>query len=128
MSRIRSEHTKPEHIVRSLLHRMGYRFSLHKASLPGCPDIVMPKYKTAVFVHGCFWHQHKRCREGVVPKTKQRYWGPKLRRNVLRDKEHVLALRKLGWRVVVVWECEAEKKLDTVKNRLGCILSKRKFR
>ncbi len=109
--------------MRSLLHRMGYRFRLHRADLPGRPDIVMPKYKTVVFVHGCFWHQHKGCREGIVPKTKRRYWGPKLRRNVLRDKEHVLALRKLGWRVVVVWECEAEKKLDAVKNRLRSVLS-----
>ncbi len=124
MSRIRSENTKPEHIVRSLLHRMGYRFRLHRADLPGRPDIVMPKYKTVIFVHGCFWHQHKGCREGIIPKTKRRYWGSKLRRNVLRDKEHVLALRKMGWRVVVVWECEAEKKPGAVKNRLGSVISK----
>lgn len=122
MSRIRSKHTKPERVVRSLLHRMGHRFSLHKANLPGHPDIVMSRYKTVVFVHGCFWHQHKGCREGAVPKTKRRYWGPKLRRNVLRDKEHACSLRKLGWRVVVVWECETEKKLDMVNAKLGRIL------
>lgn len=128
MARIRSKNTKPEHIVRSLLHRMGYRFRLHRNDLPGCPDIVMPKYKTVVFVHGCFWHQHKGCRDGVVPKTKRRYWGPKLRRNVLRDKEHARVLRQLGWRVVVIWECEAEKKLNTVNNKLRSVLSKRGFR
>ena len=125
MSRIRSKHTKPERIVRSLLHHMGYRFRFHRVDLPGCPDIVMPKYKTVIFVHGCFWHQHKGCREGVVPKTRRRYWRPKLRRNVTRDKEHAVALRKLGWRVVVVWECDAEKRLNSVRNRLRGILLKR---
>ena len=128
MARIRSKNTKPEHIVRSLLHRMGYRFRLYRNDLPGRPDIVMPKYKTVVFVHGCFWHQHKGCRDGVVPKTKRRYWKPKLTRNVLRDKEHVRALRALGWRVVSIWECEAEKKLKAVNNILRGVLSKRGFR
>jgi len=127
MARIRSKNTKPEHIVRSLLHGMGYRFRLHKHDLPGCPDIVMSKYKTVVFVHGCFWHQHKGCRDGVAPKTKRRYWEPKLTRNVLRDKEHVRTLRGLGWRVVVIWECEAEKKLNMVNNKLRGVLSKRRF-
>ena len=126
MARIRSKNTKPELIVRSLLHRMGYRFRLHRADLPGHPDIVMPKYRTVIFVHGCFWHQHKGCREGVIPKTKRRYWGPKLTRNVFRDKGHIHALRELGWRVVVVWECDAERKPDAVRDRLRGILSKSK--
>jgi DNA mismatch endonuclease (patch repair protein) len=103
---------------------MGYRFRLHRKDLPGYPDIVMSKYKTALFIHGCFWHQHKGCRDGVLPKSKRRYWGPKLKRNVLRDKKHARVLRALGWRVVVVWECEAEKKLGMVGSKLHALLSK----
>jgi DNA mismatch endonuclease, patch repair protein len=122
MAHIRSKNTKPERIVRSLLHRMGYRFRLYRRDLPGCPDIVMPKYKAVVFVHGCFWHQHKRCRDGVAPKTKQKYWRPKLIGNVQRDKEHVQSLREMGWRVVVIWECEAERKLDMVAKKLNAVL------
>ena len=108
MSRIRGKDTKPEMIVRSLLHRMGYRFRLHHKDLPGKPDIVLPKYKTVIFVHGCFWHQHVRCKESHMPKSNPSFWKSKLLRNVERDKRYQKNLAELGWRVLVVWECETE--------------------
>ncbi len=111
MSRIRAADTKPEKIVRSILHRVGFRFGLHVKSLPGKPDIVLPKYKTVVFVHGCFWHCHKGCRRANVPKTNKKYWVPKLERNLERDKINKRALKKDGWRIITVWECEVKKEL-----------------
>ncbi len=106
MSRIRSADTQPEMAVRRLLHAMGYRFRLHRRDLPGKPDIVMPRHALAIFVHGCFWHQHPSCRLASKPKTRQDYWTPKLAGNVKRDEEAQAALRALGWRVEVVWECD----------------------
>jgi len=114
MSRIRSKDTGPEMRVRSALHRAGYRFRLHVKDLPGKPDIVLPKYKTVIFVHGCFWHRHKGCSNATMPSTNQEFWKEKFKRNVDRDKREQAELKKLGWNVIVVWECEVEK---TVKIR-----------
>lgn len=123
MSRIRSKNTKPEIILRSLLHRQGYRFRLHRANLPGHPDLVFPMYSAVIFVHGCFWHLHKGCREGRIPHSRYDYWKEKLERNVERDKEHVEDLKQLGWRVLTVWECEIEKKPELTLNTVIQFLS-----
>ncbi|MBA7596875.1 Very short patch repair protein [subsurface metagenome] len=106
MSRIRGKDTKPELIVRSLLHGMGYRFRLYVKKLPGNPDIVLPKYRTIIFVHGCFWHQHPECKYAYIPKSRQEFWGEKLKRNVMRHERIAKELDVLGWKVIVVWECE----------------------
>jgi len=106
MSKIRGKDTKPELLVRSMLHRAGYRFSLHRKDLPGKPDIVLRKYKTVIFVHGCFWHCHKQCKSAHVPKSNSTFWKKKLDRNVANDSRHQAALAEMGWNVVVVWECE----------------------
>ena len=106
MRRIRKIDTKPEMIVRRMLHAMGYRYRLHDKRLPGHPDIVLPRHRKVVFVHGCFWHRHD-CPDGrKLPRSKPEYWGPKLERNRARDALHVAELRVLGWDVLVVWECE----------------------
>lgn len=106
MSRIRGKDTTPELTVRSLLHRLGYRFRLHRKHLPGHPDIVLPKYQAVVFVHGCYWHRHKRCRLAYTPKTHANFWQRKFQENVERDKNAVKTLRQAGWRVLIVWECQ----------------------
>lgn len=108
MRRIRSRNMKPELIVRSLAHRLGYRFRLHRKDLPGKPDLVFPSRAKVVFVHGCFWHQHSGCIDSRLPKSNPEYWHPKLRGNVQRDAESVVALRKAGWRSLIVWECETK--------------------
>ena len=118
MSRIRGRNTGPERLVRSLLHRLGLRFSLRRKGLPGKPDIVLPARSTVVFVHGCFWHQHPACRLAVMPQTRPEFWAEKLGRNVVRDRENERALRSLGWRVVTVWECELEDQAR-ITRRLG---------
>ncbi len=110
MSRIRSKNTKPEMIVRSWLHKQGYRFRLHDKTLPGKPDIVLKKYKTVIFVHGCFWHGHKNCKHYVVPKTRTEWWLDKINGNIARDKKAQKQLKKLGWKVVNVWECKKNYK------------------
>lgn len=116
MAKIRSENTKPERILRSTLHRQGYRFRIHKKDLPGKPDIALPKHRTLIFVHGCFWHYHEHCREGRIPSTNSKFWQEKLCKNVEKDKRNVKACEELGWKVLVVWECEVEKKLeDTIR-------------
>jgi len=117
MSRIRSKNTKPEMVVRSLLHQMGYRFRLHRKDLPGTPDIVLPKYKTVIFVHGCFWHQHHDCSRATLPKTNTDYWLPKLKRNIERFQESKIQLVNTGWKVIVVWECEL-KDIDKLSKSL----------
>lgn len=106
MASIKSEHTRPEIKVRSWLHKMGYRFRLHTKKMPGCPDILMSKYKLAIFVHGCFWHCHPGCKKARCPKTNTAYWQEKLARNSMRDAEVNKALSALGWTVIVIWECE----------------------
>jgi DNA mismatch endonuclease, patch repair protein len=108
MSRIKGRDTGPERRVRSLLHRLGFRFSLRRKDLPGRPDIVLPMRGVAVFVHGCFWHRHEKCRNSVLPKTRPEFWLAKLSRNVERDQQNAFALKQLGWRVLTIWECELE--------------------
>ena len=106
MRQVRARNTKPELIVRSALHRSGFRFRLYRSNLPGCPDIALPKYRTLIFVHGCFWHQHRGCRKATIPESRQEFWAAKLRRNVKRDADAVKRLRKMGWRVITIWECQ----------------------
>ena len=108
MSRIKGSNTTPERSVRSLLHRLGFRFSLNRRDLPGKPDIVLPRYNTAIFVHGCFWHRHGGCRNSVLPKTRPDFWLAKLNGNVTRDKRNASQLKDLGWVVLTVWECEVD--------------------
>jgi DNA mismatch endonuclease (patch repair protein) len=105
MSRIRSGDTSPEKLVRSFLHFRGFRFRLHRKDLPGKPDIILPRYKTVIFVHGCFWHQCPACRGGRLPKSNLGYWEAKLKRNQERDKENAAKLEKSGWRVITIWAC-----------------------
>jgi DNA mismatch endonuclease, patch repair protein len=112
-SRIRGKDTAPEKVVRSILHRMGYRFRLHRRKLPGRPDIVLPKCKTLVFVHGCFWHRHRGCKNCTTPTHRRAWWLNKLEGNAKRDRSHQRALRKLGGRAIVLWKCEeAPRKLE----------------
>ena len=106
MSRIRSKDTKPELIVRSFLHKKGFRFRLCDKKLPGKPDIVLPKYRTVIFVHGCFWHGHKNCKYFVLPKTRTQWWLKKINGNIENDKRKIKALSKLGWKVLQVYACE----------------------
>jgi DNA mismatch endonuclease (patch repair protein) len=106
MRQIRAENTAPEILLRRLLHGAGYRFRLHRKELPGKPDMTFPGRRAVIFVHGCFWHQHRACQDGHIPGSRTDYWVPKLRRNVKRDMRVRRELRNLGWRVLVVWECE----------------------
>jgi DNA mismatch endonuclease (patch repair protein) len=121
MSRIRAKDTKPELTVRSMLHRAGYRFTVNgnlNRSLPGKPDIVLPRYRTVVFVHGCFWHQHPGCKAAKIPKSSSAGidWNSKLSKNLMRDKKQKSELQKLGWQVLTVWECQCWKEpLDVLK-------------
>ena len=119
MSRIGSRDTKPELVVRSMLHRLGLRFRLHVKKLPGTPDIVLPKHKTVVFVHGCYWHRHRGCKRSFVPHTRSEFWEAKFERNVVRDKSVQRELRKEGWRVLIVWECDTSgARLSKLERRL----------
>ena len=118
MSKIKGKNTKPEIILRSQLFKQGFRFRIHQKNLPGKPDIVLSKYRTVIFVHGCFWHYHKDCREGRIPSTNSKYWKEKLQRNIARDKANIKALRKDKWKVFVIWECEIEKQLERTMKKL----------
>lgn len=109
MSRVASKNTVPELRVRRFLHAAGFRFRLHRRELPGKPDIVFPGLKKVIFVHGCFWHQHRRCRSGHMPKSRLEYWQPKLEGNCMRDGAARRELRKLGWRSLTIWECQIER-------------------
>jgi DNA mismatch endonuclease, patch repair protein len=108
MSRIRSRDTAPERAVRSMLHGMGHRFRLHRTDLPGKPDIVLPRFGTAILVHGCFWHRHAGCRFAYTPKSRTGFWLSKFASNVARDQNVKKELAKLGWKTIIVWECELE--------------------
>ena len=120
MSGIRSKHTKPEVSVRSFLHRRGLRFRLHAHNLPGKPDVVLPKYRAVVHVHGCFWHRHRRCRFAYTPTSNRSFWVTKLEGNVERDKRIDRALRGLGWKPITIWECEVDNVnlLQNLVNRI----------
>lgn len=127
MSKIRSKNTKPEIILRSALHQHGYRFRIHKKDLPGKPDIVLPKHNTVIFVHGCFWHYHEDCREGRIPDTNSKFWKEKLSKNVERDKRHQKQCKDLGWRVMVVWECEIEHHFSDIIIKIKNTLQEKPF-
>lgn len=106
MAAIRGRDTSPELAVRKILHRLGYRFRLHRSDLPGSPDIVLPRYRTVIFVHGCFWHRHPGCRFTTNPKTRREFWEDKFRRNVERDSRQQAELSEINWLSIIVWECE----------------------
>lgn len=123
MSRVRSKNTSPEMRVRRLAHAMGLRFRLHRKDLPGKPDLVFPRYRIALFVHGCFWHRHPSCAKASTPKSQTDFWASKFDRNVERDRRNEEALNALGWRVLVIWECET-KTDGGIRNILSKITNK----
>jgi DNA mismatch endonuclease (patch repair protein) len=114
MSRIKGKNTKPEIRVRKFLHANGFRYRLHAKELPGKPDIVLPKYRTVIFVHGCFWHGHAHCRYFVIPKTRTEWWLEKISKNIANDKKAEEALKYLGWNVITIWECQLKKQPEEV--------------
>ena len=121
MSRVKAKHTSPELRVRRAAHRIGLRFRLHP-NLPGKPDLVFPRRRIAVFVHGCFWHRHDNCQKASLPKSRTEYWSDKFRQNVARDRRNTAALEQMGWKVIVIWECETkddERLASIVEDRLA---------
>ena len=123
MARIRAKNTSPEMLVRRLVHKMGYRYGLHSPKLPGKPDLVLSRLRRIIEVRGCFWHQHGGCIDSHIPKSRTGYWAPKLQRNQERDRENLRKLRTQGWRVLVVWECEARMS-SRLEGRLKRFLGK----
>jgi len=123
MSSIKSKDTKPEMIVRRFLHRQGFRYRLHVKKLPGSPDIVLPKYRTVIFVHGCFWHQHEGCSYATMPSSNREFWLDKFSQNQLRDSRNLDDLHKLGWKTIVVWECGLRTRKKNVLHDLIKIIS-----
>jgi len=105
MSKVKGYNTKPERVIRSCLHRQGFRFRINSPNLPGKPDIVLKKYKAVIFVHGCFWHNHNECKKSKLPNTRKDFWKDKITRTVVRDQKIIFDLTKQGWRVAIVWEC-----------------------
>jgi DNA mismatch endonuclease, patch repair protein len=122
MAQVKGHDTQPEKAVRCVLHRMGYRFRLHRTDLPGKPDIVLPKHKKIVFVHGCFWHDHKGCKRSGRPSTNIKFWNQKLLGNAIRDRRVKSELRKRGWAVLVIWGCETRND-DRIERKLQIFLS-----
>ena len=123
MSRVRSKHTSPEMRVRRAAHALGLRFRLHRKDLPGKPDLVFPKHRVVLFVHGCFWHGHRHCKYYVVPKTRTDWWLDKIKKNITNDSKAVGALTQQGWKIITLWECELkssnlEKSLSSLVNSL----------
>lgn len=124
MSRVRGKNTKPEILLRSLLHRSGFRFRLHDEKLPGKPDIVLPRYRAVIFVNGCFWHRHKGCKVSRIPKSHRDFWINKFNKNIQRDRKHQQKLERLGWQVLIVWECELkESQISVISNISSHLLS-----
>ncbi len=111
MSRIKSKDSKPELIVRKLTHSMGFRYRLHGKNLPGNPDLVFPKYKKVIFVHGCFWHGHEGCKRATLPSTNVEFWKKKISGNVVRDKNNYEKIKSIGWNYLIIWQCETKKSL-----------------
>ncbi len=122
MSRIRGENTGPERAVRSFLHGLGFRFRLHVRNLPGRPDIVLPRHKTVVMINGCFWHHHCGCRNAVWPRNRAEFWRAKIEGTIERDRANRRALRKVGWSVITIWECQAENPVR-LRRRLDSLIS-----
>lgn len=118
MSKIKSKDTKPEIVVRHALHHLGYRYRKNDKRLPGKPDIYLPKYKTVIFINGCFWHGHRGCKYFVIPKTRTEFWTDKITKTIIRDKRNQQTLKIMGFKVIVIWECEIKKDLDQVINRI----------
>jgi DNA mismatch endonuclease (patch repair protein) len=125
MAKVRRAHTTPELVVRRLIHALGFRFRLHRRDLPGTPDIVLPRLRKAVFVHGCFWHRHSGCRMASTPKTRAEFWQNKFAENVARDLRKEGQLRNAGWEVITVWECET-KDLASLRGKLLMFLGERR--
>lgn len=119
MARVRNRDTSPELAVRKLAHAQGLRFRVNRRDLPGTPDLVFPRYRLAVFVHGCFWHRHSGCKRATTPKTRQDFWEAKLARNVERDHQAASALENLGWQVMTVWECELKDRTSVAQRLLA---------
>jgi DNA mismatch endonuclease, patch repair protein len=126
MSRIRGTNTLPEKAVRSLLRAEGYRFRSNVANLPGKPDITLPALQIAIFVHGCFWHRHEGCRFATNPKSNSEFWTEKFSRTVERDREHAKALKKLGWKVVVIWECAIKNDAAGIRRKILALAKPKK--
>lgn len=124
MARIRNADTAPEMRVRRLVHSMGYRYRLHRRSLPGCPDLVFPARKKVIFVHGCFWHRHEGCKYAYTPKSREDFWIAKLEGNRERDKKNMAELVQMEWKILVIWECETDD-LDSLKNRIQEFMTQR---
>lgn len=124
MSQIRSKNTKPEVLVRKFLFKNGFRFRLHSKKLPGTPDIILPKYKTVIFVNGCFWHGHENCHYFKIPKTRTEWWTEKIRRNIEKDKLNFTFLTELGYKVIYIWECDLKKR-NVFENLINEILSQK---
>jgi len=120
MAAVRGKHTTPELRVRRRLHAMGYRFRLHRKNLPGKPDIVLPKYRLCIFVHGCFWHQHPGCKRATIPETRRKFWQEKFLKNRIRDEKVQNELRRTGWHVCTIWECETKKDEDLTEIIAEC--------
>lgn len=114
MSKVRAKETKPEVLVRKYLFKLGYRYRKNVKTLPGSPDIVLPKYKTVIFIHGCFWHGHS-CKDGMLPSSNLEYWKQKTESNIKRDKKRIAELKKSGWKVIVLWQCKLKSK--TIRNK-----------
>ena len=125
MSRVRGKDTKPEMLVRRLVHGLGYRYRLHRRDLPGNPDMVFPSRCKAIFVHGCFWHRHPNCKLARIPKSRRDFWVPKLEGNRKRDLANEKRLREMGWEPMVIWECET-KDAESLANRITLFLERRK--
>jgi DNA mismatch endonuclease (patch repair protein) len=120
MSRIKGKDTKPEILVRKFLFSKGFRYRIHVKDLPGKPDIVLPKYKTVIFIHGCFWHGHDGCRYFVMPKSNLEYWNNKISKNLFNDKKHNQSIIEQGWKIITIWECDLKK--DKIENSLNNLL------
>lgn len=126
MSGIKGKNTKPELLLRSALHKLGFRFRIQRKDLPGKPDIVLPKYKTIIFVHGCFWHRHPGCKSAYTPKSNIEFWTNKLEGNVIRDRLTEKALEEMGWRILIVWECEVKTLVEN-NARLRAMITEEKI-